>query len=58
LTDDIILEEEEMFVVTLNVTGDVKGIELGEQNIVMVTLEDNDRMYICSYVFVYCSKMQ
>ena len=42
LNDDMILEEAETFVVTLNVTGDVKDVDVQKQNTVMVTIEDNE----------------
>ena len=42
LNDDLILEENEIFIVTLNVTGDVKGVDAENQNTVMVTIKDND----------------
>ena len=71
LFDDIILEEKESFIVALIVTGNVKGVVVGKQDSVMVTIEDNDGKYIiicsmnnvcmyvgtcmCVFAFVYCS---
>ena len=46
LNDDMILEEKETFAVTLNVTGNVKDVAVGQQNTVMVTIEDNDGKYV------------
>ena len=52
LNDDMILEERETFVVTLNVSGDVRTVEVDERDSVMVTIEDNDgkHVYVCSIV--------
>ena len=52
LTDDKMLEEKEIFIVTLNVTGNNKEVVVGQQDNVMVTIEDNDGKYVnlCTYV--------
>ena len=52
LTDDGILEEKESFIVTLNVTGNVKEVIVGKQDSVMVTIEDNDGKYVNLFVCV------
>ena len=46
LTDDKMLEEKEIFIVTLNVTGNNKEVVVGQQDSVMVTIEDNDGKYM------------
>ena len=46
MTDDKILEEKEIFIVTLNVTRNGKEVVVGEQDSVMVIIEDNDCKYI------------
>ena len=52
LTDDKILEEKESFIVTLNVTGNVKEVTVGKQDSVMVTIEDNDGKYVNLFVCI------
>ena len=47
LNDDMILEEKEIFAVTLYVTGNVKAVGVEKQDTVMVTIEDNDGKCIC-----------
>ena len=42
LNDDMILEEKEIFAVTLYITGNVKAVGVEKQDTVMVTIEDND----------------
>ena len=51
LNDDMMLEEKEIFAVTLNVTGNVKAVAVGTQNTVMVTIEDNDGKCICIILY-------
>ena len=53
LNDDMILEEKETFAVTLNVTGNVKDVMVGNRNTVMVTIEDNDGKYVQNVYLVF-----
>ena len=54
LTDDKVLEEKERFIVTLNVTRNVKEVMVGKQDSVMVTIEDNDGKYVHVCIYGMC----
>ena len=53
LNDDMIVEEKEVFIVALNITGSDKEVVVGKQDTIMVTIEDNDGVYVAMYLCIF-----